>query len=113
MVAPELDEGGSEVAGGDVREGEHGGLKVGKFKDVGLDEGDAFLAESGEDDAFNVAMRDAFCGGRMDVLREFVVVKIHEGDADSVAERERHFCQDVVPVSMPDQGEDGAGIRIV
>lgn len=54
--APCVEDGGEEVAGGGVGEGEDGGLQVVGFLEVGLEEGNGLVAETRKDDSFNVAL---------------------------------------------------------
>lgn len=104
---------GGEVARRGVGEGENGGLEVAEFSNVGLEEGDGLFGQAGEDDALDVALLDAFCRCRADIFGEFLIVEVHQGDADTIAEREGSLRQDVMPVSMADQGQDSSGVWIV
>ncbi len=85
-LAPYIDSVVTEVAGACEGHGEDGRLKIGEFHDVVLEELDSFLCEPREDDAFNVALFDTFCCGFLDVLREFLIVEIHESNSNPLFE---------------------------
>ena len=67
-------------------------MQVAEFSNVCLEQGKGLFGQAGKDDAIDVALLDAFSGGQVDVLCEFLIVEVHQGDANTIAERERGLC---------------------
>lgn len=85
-LAPYIDAAVTEVAGGCEGHGEDGRLKVGEFHDVFLEKLDSFLCEPRKHNAFDVTLFNTFRRGFLDVLREFLIVEIHESDTNPLFE---------------------------
>lgn len=112
-VTPVIDERVGEVARRGMRKREKGGLHVGEFHGVGLPEGNGLFREASEDYAFDGAMLNAVRGHGGDVFGQFLVVEIHERNANSVTEGQRRLGQDVMPVSVAYQRKNCSGIGVV
>lgn len=89
-----------DKSGDGVTHCKDGGLDVLELLDVGLEEINGRMAESREDDSFDVAMADGFGRELFEVHSQVIVREPAQSDFNAILERQSGLLDDGIPVSF-------------